>query len=281
MESLQQRLDQNKQLRTALSLLDDALKQVQSLKGVSAGEIEARSTMLGWYEKVSGATNLSVLEQDQWIVRGYGSYIYGLASDLIACAWAPLSVGGVGAHNDHFKRAIAHYEAAIQAFEQVAGVDVRELLARTHFRLGEVQNMLRRPDLTAFHFRRTVECYPDSDLALEAEKRLAVMGVNPQVSADQLRTLIHDHAGSRKSKAVAMVLAVVFGGLGAHGFYLGNRSMAWAMLGLMLMSWVLQGMGVVFAPLAFFAFCCFQAYRYHAASPAEFGEKYVLGKAWV
>ncbi len=99
-----------------------------------------------------------------------------------------------------------------------------------------------------------------------------------------------------RQKAVAIALALGLGGIGVHGFYLGNRTMgstlaamfvSGACLGMLfyvlsLMELVSVWLAVVgVAPLLIAATIpLIQAARYGAANAEQFHQRYVVEKRW-
>ena len=100
----------------------------------------------------------------------------------------------------------------------------------------------------------------------------------------------------RKQKVVAISLALGLGGIGAHGFYLGNKAMGLTlaamflgggMLGILLFVLALAEVtpmwltAVGLAPLLTAATIpLIQAARYGAAKSEEFHQRYVVEKRW-
>ncbi|HEY0738260.1 MAG TPA: TM2 domain-containing protein [Herpetosiphonaceae bacterium] len=85
----------------------------------------------------------------------------------------------------------------------------------------------------------------------------------------------------QKSKVAAALLAFFLGGLGIHGFYLGNTGMGLTLLVINLVSVPLMLIGIGF--LGWFAvgvICLIQTILYIAASDQEFYHKYVIQKRW-
>ncbi|MDP9310394.1 MAG: TM2 domain-containing protein [Chloroflexota bacterium] len=85
----------------------------------------------------------------------------------------------------------------------------------------------------------------------------------------------------QKSKVAAALLAFFLGGLGVHGFYLGNSSMGVTLLLIWLISWPLLFVGIGFLGLsAVGLISLIQTILYIAASDQEFHHKYVVSKRW-
>ncbi len=85
----------------------------------------------------------------------------------------------------------------------------------------------------------------------------------------------------QKSKVAAALFAFFLGGLGVHGFYLGNTAMGITLLVVSLVSVPLMLIGVGF--LSWFAIgiiCLIQTILYVAAPDHEFHNKYVVQKRW-
>jgi TM2 domain-containing membrane protein YozV len=74
----------------------------------------------------------------------------------------------------------------------------------------------------------------------------------------------------QKSKVAAALLAFFLGGLGIHGFYLGNNAMGFCMLLISIFS-----CGTISGVI-----CLIQMILYLCASDAEFHQKYVVEKRW-
>jgi TM2 domain-containing membrane protein YozV/ribosomal protein S27AE len=100
----------------------------------------------------------------------------------------------------------------------------------------------------------------------------------------------------RKQKVVAIAIALGLGPFGAHGFYLGNKAMGWALAvmffggaAVAMFLYVLALMGVVsvwltaigLVPLlAAGAIPLIQVLRYSTADPEQFQQRYVVEKRW-
>lgn len=99
----------------------------------------------------------------------------------------------------------------------------------------------------------------------------------------------------QKSKIAAGLLAFFLGGLGVHGFYLGNTSMGLTLLLVNIGAWITMFLGVIFSflilPLLFVLLALLalglimvatliQAILYWTASDADFHRKYVIEKRW-
>jgi tetratricopeptide (TPR) repeat protein len=268
-------------LKIAVDLLEDARKAVESLDGLEPAEITLQSARSGWREMLKGAERLDLEEDDRRLVSGYASIVRGMHDEAYGRAWHRINQGISNDHLDHYRKAVSCYAHAAEVLEGVTQTDVKSLLAISHSHLGDVYALMRKPDQAAYHFAKTIECSPQGPLATEAKKELAMMGLSPSAAPTELRAQVRSEVGASKSKSVAIALAVLLGVFGAHGFYLGNSTMARSMIGLMLVSLVLDATGVWSAKVLLFIFCCYQAYRYHRANDEEFGERYVLGKAWV
>ena len=89
-------------------------------------------------------------------------------------------------------------------------------------------------------------------------------------------------AYSDKNKIAAALLAFFLGGLGIHGFYLGNNTMG---ITLLIISFVslpltcLAGLGLLGYGVVG-VICLIQTIMYLVASDAEFYQKYVVEKRW-
>src|SRR5579884_2133572 len=88
-------------------------------------------------------------------------------------------------------------------------------------------------------------------------------------------------AAGDKNKIVAAILALLFGGLGIHGFYLGNTTMGITLLAATIISFVLMFViiGVFLLPIIG-VICLVQAILYLVASDQYFYQKYVVEKRW-
>jgi TM2 domain-containing membrane protein YozV len=100
----------------------------------------------------------------------------------------------------------------------------------------------------------------------------------------------------RKQKIVAISLALALGGIGAHGFYLGNNNMGLTLavmfvgggaLGILFFLFALAGAlpmwltAVGIAPLLIAATIpMIQAARYGVANAEQFHQRYVVEKRW-
>lgn len=84
-----------------------------------------------------------------------------------------------------------------------------------------------------------------------------------------------------KSKVAAALLAFFLGGLGIHGFYLGNTSMGITLLLVNLISVPLMLIGIGFLGLfGVGIICLIQTILYLVAPDQEFYNKYVVQKRW-
>lgn len=85
----------------------------------------------------------------------------------------------------------------------------------------------------------------------------------------------------QKSKVAAALFAFFLGGLGAHGFYLGNTMMGVTLLVVWVLSLPLVLIGVgIFTLVAVHIICLIQVILYSSASDYDFQQKYVLRKQW-
>ncbi|MCW3055804.1 MAG: hypothetical protein JWN14_4974 [Chthonomonadales bacterium] len=99
-----------------------------------------------------------------------------------------------------------------------------------------------------------------------------------------------------RNKVVAISLALGLGGIGAHGFYLGNKAMGTTLAlmcvggaGLAILLFLASLAGTVSVWMTAFGLVpmltamtvpYFQAARYGAAKPEQFHQRYVVEKRW-
>jgi TM2 domain-containing membrane protein YozV len=84
-----------------------------------------------------------------------------------------------------------------------------------------------------------------------------------------------------KSKIAAALFAFFLGGLGVHGFYLGNAGMGATLLAINLVSIPLMLVGIGFLGwFAIWIITLIQAILYISATDYDFHRKYVVEKRW-